>query len=146
MGYDFLFCILSNVQEPNSFKTDGLVYFIKDTKNELVVNAPQNISNPQLVCSRDNRFQEYWNKLQNGDNFLIATASSTASSCGKLRVISCTMEGESGNKNHYLWKKEGEYIVSARHGLVIGVQDSEIGASLILCRKEELKPKLKLIS
>ena len=92
-----LLCYPSNMQKPNSCKMADLnnVYCIRDIENDLAVIAS---SDPQLVCSSDKTFQQYWyKKFPDGANdecVLIITA-----------AISCTTEGESRDRGDYLWKQ-----------------------------------------
>ena len=129
-----------NVQKPDASKVDPF-YCIKDINNDLVVTASK--SESPLICSSDKLRQElYWYKKfpkdTNNEWFLIATSSND--------VISCSTEGERRSRDDYLWKEEDEYIVSVRHRLVIGVQDSEMGAlhTCILCEKLQSKYQLKM--
>ena len=144
----FLFCTviivlyLFNVQKLNTSKIDHF-YSIEDIENELVVTASKGSGGFQLVCSSNKLFREYWYKKfpdNTSDKYFLIVASTD----GILCAISCTTEGESRDRSDYLWKEEEEHIVSVRYGFVIGVQESEMEASLILCEREESKYKLKM--
>ena len=98
----------------------------------------------QLVCGpKDN--QALWYKAfpeyPTNESFLIISAMKNES----VHVFTCTVEGENHTAEDYLWKEENGDIVSVRCGHLIGVQDPGIGASLILCEKEESKHTFKMI-
>ena len=133
---------LFNVQKQNTSKSDHL-NSSEDIKNELVVTASKGSGGSQLVCSSSKLFQKYGYKkfpVNTCDKYFLIVNSTD----GKLCAISCTTEGKSRDRSDYLWKEEEEHIVSVRYGFVIGVQESEMEASLILCEREESKYKLKM--
>eukprot|EP00731_Ephydatia_muelleri_P010027 Em0005g613a len=137
-----LYCYDKGFNETrHSFTFQNMEYSIEDMESKLVVSI-----NPsdQLVCGpKDN--QALWYKAfpeyPTNKSFLIIAVMKTE----KLHVITCTVDGENHTAEDYLWKEEDGDIVSVRCGHLIGVQDPGIGASLILCEKEESKHTFKMI-
>ena len=99
----------------------------------------------QLVCGPKDD-QALWYKAfpeyPTNKCFLIIAAMKSEN----LHVITCSVEGENQHTvDDYLWKEEDGDIVSVRCGQLIGIQDPGMGASLILCEKEESKHTFKMI-